>query len=437
MTRNNLIKKTQNLKGVTILRVEENTVQDTLYVYIRPHKHKKHVCPFCNKKASGYDVKTKERQWRGLDMGTYKVIIVTDVHRICCPEHGVVTEKNSWSFHGSRFTKKFEQQAAYLAVHQSKKLVCEQMRINWRTVGSIISRVKKAKEKDPEKKFSNLVAIGIDETSYRKGHTYLTTVVDHTTGEVIWAHDGFGKNVLEEFFRMISNSCAESIQMASGDGARWIKDTVQKHAPHACFCIDPYHVVSWAIEAMDLARRRIWREAYGVEKLLPKRNVGRPKKGEEPAVKESKVLKGARYPLGKNPENLTEKQAAALEEIRTVYPRLFRAYQLKEGLRAIFHMEDGVETELNKWLSWACRCRIPEFVSLSKKIRRHRESILNTMKYGLSNARIEATNNKIKLVIRRSYGFGNVQNLIDMIMLVCSNLGRTLRPAYEADEAFD
>ena len=169
MTRNNLIKKTQNLKGVTILRVEENTVQDTLYVYIRPHKRKKHVCPFCNKKASGYDVKTKERQWRGLDMGTYKVIIVTDVHRICCPEHGVVTEKNSWSFHGSRFTKKFEQQAAYLAVHQSKKLVCEQMRINWRTVGSIISALRKLRKKILKRNSMILWPLGSTRGAIAKG----------------------------------------------------------------------------------------------------------------------------------------------------------------------------------------------------------------------------------------------------------------------------
>lgn len=322
-------------------------------------------------------------------------------------------------------------------MNMSKKLVCEQMRINWRTVGSIISRVKKVTEPDPQKKFGNLIAIGIDVTSYRKGHTCLTTVVNHLTGEVIWAHDGFGKNILEEFFKMISERSAESIQMVSGDGARWIKDTVCKRAPNASFCIDPYQVVTWAIEAMDMMRRRIQCEAYDLEKALPERNIGRPKKGSEPVQSEAKVLKGSRYPLGKNPENLTENQAASLEQIQTVYPKLFRGYQLKEGLRSIFHLEEGIEPALDKRLGWSCRCRIPEFVTLSKKIRRHRESILNTMEYGLSNARIEAINNKIKLIIRRSYGFASKQNLIDMVMLVCSNVGRNLCPAYTADERFD
>ena len=103
----------------------------------------------------------------------------------------------------------------------------------------------------------------------------------------------------------------------------------------------------------------------------------------------------------------------------------------------IFHTAEGVEEALKKLLSWACRCRIPEFVELNKKIRRHRYSILNTMKYGLSNARIEALNNKIKLIIRRSYGFRNTDNLISMIKLVCSNIGRNLGPAYIADVDFD
>ena len=437
MTHNQLIKNTQNLKGGSISKIEESTDGDTLYIHIKLHKRLRGICPHCHKHVPGYDSKTQERQWRALDMGTKKVILVSDVHRVKCPEHGVVTEEVTWAWHQSRFTKKFEQQVAYLAVHHSKKLVCEQMRINWRTVGSIVSRVQKAKEKDPKAKYENLEAIGIDETSHKKGHSYLTTVVNHKTGEIIWVHEGFGSSVLEKFFIEIGPEAASKIKMISGDGARWIKNTVSKYAPQAVFCIDPYHVVTWALDAMDMMRRRIWREAYEAEKTLPKRKPGRPKKGEELQPKESKVLKHSKYPLGKNPENLTDYQKSSLEQIQKVYPKLFRGYQLKEALRMIFHTAEGVEEALKKWLSWACRCRIPEFVELNKKIRRHRYSILNTMEYGLSNARIEALNNKIKLIIRRSYGFGNTDNLIGMIKLVCSNVGRNLRPAYTTDVDFD
>lgn len=437
MTHNQLIKNTQKLKGVSIVKVEENNQKDSVLVHVKLHKKESGICPHCGQHMPGYDAKTRARRWRGLDMGTHKVFIVADVKRIKCAEHGVVTEAVPWAFHGSKFTKKFEQQVAFQAIHQSKKLVCQLMRINWRTVGTIIARVQKVKEIDPDKKFENLEVIGVDETSYRKGHTYITTVVNQQTGEVVWAHDGFGKNTFEKFYERISEDCASQIRMVSGDGARWIKNTVNENSPQAEFCIDPYHVVTWAIDALDRMRRRIWREAYEQDKSLPKRKVGRPKKGTEPKEKESVTLKRSKYPLGKNPENLTEYQRESLNHIQKVFPKLFRGYQIKESLRAIFRSNEGVEEALKKWLSWASRCRIPEFVELSRKIRRHTQSILSTMKYGLSNARIEALNNKIKLIIRRSYGFQDVDSLIGMIMLVCSNVGRNLRPAYTADTDFE
>lgn len=149
-------------------------------------------------------------------------------------------------------------------------------------------------------------------------------------------------------------------------------------------------------------------------------------------VKKAPSIKGTKYPLGKNPENLTPYQKNKLDEIKHLYPILFRGYQLKEGLRFVFQCgKENAEHELNKWLAWACRCRIPVFVELSKKIRRHKEAIIATVHHGLSNARIESMNNKIKVMIRKAYGFRNIQNLIDMIMIVCSDLYKKIELPYE------
>lgn len=93
MTHNQLIKNTQNLKGVSISKIEESTDGDTLYIHIKLHKRLRGICPHCHKHVPGYDSKTQERQWRALDMGTKKVILVSDVHRVKCPEHGVGTER--------------------------------------------------------------------------------------------------------------------------------------------------------------------------------------------------------------------------------------------------------------------------------------------------------------------------------------------------------
>jgi transposase len=108
-------------------------------------------------------------------------------------------------------------------------------------------------------------------------------------------------------------------------------------------------------------------------------------------------------------------------------PRLNRAYLLKEHLRLVFHCDyDGAVEALGKWMAWAQRCRIPEFRKLREKVKRHKEAILATIKYGLTNARIEAVNNNIKVTIRMGYGYKNIDNLIALVRLKCGGLDVTL-----------
>jgi len=126
-------------------------------------------------------------------------------------------------------------------------------------------------------------------------------------------------------------------------------------------------------------------------------------------------------------ENLTENQQATLEMLIKSDKKLYRAYLLKENLRLCFHYDnEEAVLELEKWLKWAERCRISEFVELCKKIKRHKPAILNSFKYHLTNARIEAINNKIKVTIRMGYGFRNIDNLIALVRLKCGNENITL-----------
>lgn len=336
-----------------------------------------------------------------------------------------------WANHHSSYTKEFEQQVSYLALRLNKKEVSKLMRISWNTVGSVLSRTKNIYEPDSSVRFKNLIRIGIDETSYKKGHKYVTVVTDHDTNQVIWVGEGTGKVVLEKFFKLLTAEQRNRITLVSADGARWIKSCIDEYCPNAERCIDGFHVVSWAIDAMDTLRKEIWHNSLKCDRSQSKRGRGRPKKGEK-VVKKAPSIKGAKYPLGKNPENLTPYQKNKLDEIKHLYPILFRGYQLKEGLRFVFQCgKENAEHELNKWLAWACRCRIPVFVELSKKIRRHKEAIIATVHHGLSNARIESMNNKIKVMIRKAYGFRNIQNLIDMIMIVCSDLYKKIELPYE------
>lgn len=388
-------------------------------------------CPLCHRQCPGYDTPPYKRKWRHLDLGGIISEIEMDSHRIRCKEHGIVNEEVPFAYKDSEFTKDFDNTVSFFARQVSKSFVSQYMRISWRTVGRCISRTREELDPDLKRRFDGLINLGIDETSYRKGYKYITVIVNHDTGEVVWLHKDHGKEVLSLFFEQLSDKQKASIKTISGDGARWIDECIEKYVPQVTRCTDSYHVVGWLQDALDEVRSEAWHKANGkIKEIDQKYGKGRPKKNDrqrekiKQAKEYSRSIKNSRYALGKNPEHLTSAQKVKLEMITRSEPRLLRAYCMKEDLRLILHMDDKKEAEilLKQWLWKASHSKIPSFVELSRKIRRHKEHILNTIATGLSNARIEATNNKIKLIIRKAYGFRNIDNMFDMIYLICSDI---------------
>jgi transposase len=426
-----LLKLLLNIKKTVIESVEirqgEGSWDTTLILHVSPTKGQLNRCPICNKKSDHYDEGNGKRYWRALDLGVIKVLLYGLAPRIKCKEHGVLVAAVPWARHDSWFTYDFEQWVAWMSVHSTKSVVAEVCRIDWKSVGPIISRVQKDMEKMSTSRFDNLVNIGIDETSYKKGHKYLTVIVNHDNGEVVWACKGHGRSVLTKFFKLLSDEQKSTILMVTGDGAKWITECVDEFCPNAKRLLDNFHIVSWATDALDNVRKRIWNDVRKEEsKATKKRGRGRPKKGEEKPESKASQIKGARYSVLKNPENLTQSQQAKLEMIAGQHNALYRAYQLKEKLRLLLKMTvDEATVELDRWLSWARRCRIPELKELYEKIKKHKERIIETIASGMSNARVEGINNKIKVTIRMGYGFRNIDNLIAMIYLRCSSFPMT------------
>ena len=424
-----LLKKHIGVNRIHIINANIETVDSEEAIVIDVANYKKYqcCCPICGKKAPKYDLGRNKGLWRALDMGSTKVYLRADTHRVECPDHGVHTQNVSWARPGSRFTYNFEEIVAWLSLNLPRTAVAEYMRISWNTVGPILTRIEKELSAKSKNRFDNLVRIGIDETSFKKGHKYITVVVNHDTGNVIWVGEGHSENTLSKFFELLTDEQLKSIKLVSADGARWIASTMRKYCPNAERCIDPFHVVSWAQDILDKLKNKAVAEARkDMLASKPKRSKGRPSAGEQTETEEEKAyksIKGSKYALLKNPENLTDNQKARLEIILLNNPKLARAYRLKEELRLIFKLPlEEVPEAIYKWRHKAWTSRIPEFVDFHKKILRHEEAILATMKYGLSNARIEAINNKIKLSIRMAYGFRNIENLFSTIMLRCGGL---------------
>ena len=215
-----LLKSILNVNCIKIINAEFDHVSSSLYIRVEITKGQRSRCPVCGRKCNGYDSITEYRSWRALDFGACRVYILSHVNRVQCPVHGIHTEQVPWAHHHSGFTREFEQQAAYLALHLNRTEVSKLMRINWRTVGMILSRTKDRLEPDSSIRFKDLKRIGIDEMSYRKGHKYVTVVVDHDTDQVIWVGKGTGKEVLSSFFALLTQEQRESIELTSADGSR-------------------------------------------------------------------------------------------------------------------------------------------------------------------------------------------------------------------------
>ena len=387
--------------------VEFNEDAEVVVAHVRPKSRYQRRCGRCGRRSPRHDNGHGRRRWRGLDLGTVKVFLEAEVPRVRCRRHGVTVVQVPWARHKARQTRQLEDTVAWLATHCSKTAVTTLLRITWRTVGSVITRVVAEIDSQVDR-LDGLARIGIDEISYKRGHRYITIVVDHDTGRLVWAGKGRDKATLQGFFDLLGEDRSAQITHVSADAADWIATVVAQRCPNAVRCADPFHVVAWATDALDQVRRQAWNDARGA---VSQRTAPRAKGM-------ARSLKHARYALWKNPENLTDNQREKLAWIAKTDPRLHRAYLLKEGLRLVFALKGqaGIEA-LDRWISWARRCRIPAFVALQRRIVKHRDAIDAALIHGLSQGLIESCNTKIRVLTRVAFGFKSAEALIALAML--------------------
>ena len=195
------------------------------------------------------------------------------------------------------------------------------MRVAWRTVGGICERVAAEAQREVDL-LAGLRRIGIDEISHRKGQRYLTVVVDHDSGRLVWAAAGPRPRDGRGVPRAARRRALQTARAWCPRHGRLDRRPDRRALPAArCCCVDPFHVVMLATDALDEIRREVWNEA---------RRAGQTALASD--------LKGARFALWKNPENLTDRQAAKLASIQKTNHKLYRAYLLKEQLRQIYRL---------------------------------------------------------------------------------------------------
>lgn len=394
---NTLLRK---LLGVTQTRVWSWTLEgQTLEIDVTPTWTVPR-CANCEKPAPGYD-RQPQRRWRHVPWGHTPVALTYAPRRVQCPRCGIAPEHVPWAGARSTFTRSMEEMAAWLACITDRTTVAKMLGTSWRTVGGMIERVV-ARKIDPDR-LQGLRTIGIDEFSYRKRHHYVTVVVDHDRGRVVWAAEGRSAETLGQFFDALGEAGTAALETVTIDMAGGYIKAVRERAPHVTVIFDHFHVLRLATDAVDEVRRSVMREADPPEK---------------------KALKNTRYATLKSPWNLTPKERDRLSSLQRKNHPLYRAYLLKEALAdalASLRPEHACE-KLAGWLAWASRSRLKPFVKLARTIRKHREGIEAFLFLRLTNGRVEGLNNRFRMIARRAFGFHSANALIAMMFLVAGGI---------------
>jgi transposase len=270
-------------------------------------------------------------------------------------------------------------------------VVAEQFQVHWNTVASA---VRQAVESGLEhRQLGNILCIGIDELSRRKGHVYVTNVYDLDKSCLIWSGEGRSQETLKAFFQEHGEALKDKVIGVCCDMWQPYVDMIREQLPEATLIFDKFHIVQHLNKAVDEVRKE---EAQELKKDNPE------------------LLKKTRYIWLKNPENLTDKQRARLGHLEKLNLRINRAYLLKEGFREFwkYWSKGWAKKFLNKWFWWATHSRLKPIRDFAWMLRRHQDGLLNYFDLRIDNGAVEGMNNKAKIVSHRSYGFRTVKTYI-------------------------
>ncbi|GFO76466.1 transposase, ISL3 family [Bathymodiolus platifrons methanotrophic gill symbiont] len=342
---------------------------------------------------------TVDRQWQHLSFFEHSCYLHCSVPRITTTDGKVRTVEVPWARPGSGFTLLFEAMALALIEREMPvNRVAEMLKVNPQRIWTIFNHwIGKAKIAD---EVSSMTQLGIDETSSKKGHKYVTLGVDLDESRVIFVTEGKGKATLHNLQEHLENKGVEKeqIEQISRDLSPSFIAGAAEAFPSAEITFDRFHVVKLLNEAMNQVR-------------ISER-------------KEHDALKGHKYTFLRNRENLTNKQEVSLAEMIDLYPTLGQAYRLKELFNDLWSMPDKVSAEafLKQWCEEVEKSKISAFMKFVKTVRSHWSGIIHFVETKITNGILEGINSKVQLAKRRARGYRNINNFINMIYFLCGKL---------------
>lgn len=330
---------------------------------------------------------TVDRHFKTLPIGKKQVLLHIPIHRIECNECGCLKqEKISFADPKKTYTKVFKRYVLELSKLMTIKHVAQHLGLSWDTVKEIQKEYLNKHFRKP--KLKRLQFLAIDEISIGKKHKYLTIVYDLLVGAVVFIGDGKGADALLPFWPSLKKSGA-CIQAVAIDMSPAYIEAVRSHLPNAAIVFDHFHVIKYFNDKLSEFRRQLYHNTKD--------------------VLEKKILKGTRWLLLKNPQNLIDdkKEREHLEQALQLNKPLATAYYMKEELRQIWTQPTKFDAGelLNNWVAKARCSGIKMLSKFANTLSAHRTGILAYYDYRISTGPLEGTNNKIKTLQRQSYGF--------------------------------
>lgn len=343
-------------------------------------------CPECDAVCAGYD--RRAREWRHLDTCQLKTILVAEVPRVTCSEHGVRQVKVPWGEPGSRFTAMFEAMVIDWLLEASLSAVARQLRLSWDEAAGVQGRaVKRGLARRDMKAPTEL---GVDETSFQKRHEYVTVVIDHGTGHVVEVGQDRKQETFEAYLKTMTVEERAAITHVAMDMWKPFINAVLALVPggEKKICFDKFHVASHLGDGVDRVRKSEHRALTA--------------EGDTTLVK-------TKYLWLTNPDNMKRDRWRGFEALRNSSLKTARAWAIKEMAMSLWHYRSRTWAEKGwkAWLSWALRSRLEPMRKVARMVKAHLGGILNAVVTGTTNALGESINAKIQWIKRTACGFRN------------------------------
>ena len=385
-------------KPIKVVDIAIDLSDKVVNIGLNIDKGAKFSCPICNQSDMSIHDRIK-KTWRHMNLFQFTTYINFFIPRVKCPNCGVHMIDVPWARSNSGFTLLFEYFVMTLAqsmpIFDIAVMLGEYDTRIWRIVKHYVDELWK------ESDWSQAKIIGIDETSSKKGHNYISVFIDMEEHKVLYATEGKNEKTIERFTcEMINHKAIPDniTELAMDMSPAFIKGATN-YLPKASITFDKFHVIKNLNEAIDTVRR--------IESKV------------------NPLLKGSRYLWLKNTSNLTTQQLKELNTISKENTKTARAYRMKLTLLDMYNkIEDRTSATfaLKKWLGWASRCRIDQIKSFGQMIRNHFDGVTRYWDTFLTSGLVEGVNSRIQEIKRRAKGYRNLSNFITMIYLVCGEL---------------